>query len=343
MRASLVAAVAAAVISMAASAPARPHPSACKNVITGTVLPESLEGTPGNDRILGLAGDDRLIGRRGNDCLNGGLDSDQLIGSAGDDRVVGSSGEDALEGDAGADDLVGQQDGDRLDGGAGADRLWGGGAVDVLRGGAGGDVLRGGDANDRLFGGAGRDALFGGPGNDYMTEVPARYSAVDSLDTGRNRIAAGPGRDTIDVANGRRDVIECGAGRDTVKADKGDRLRHCERRRYLISPFPTVSPARGGRKRAFLVKLRSIQPVGPSADYFSISVKGPRGCGSLEATSIGMRYHADRGVRYRLRPFRGRGRKAKRWCSGRYRGVVSYSRPGAADMRIGRFSFRVHG
>jgi hypothetical protein len=328
---------------VAAPVPARPDRSACKNVITGTSLPESLDGTPQNDRMLGLGGDDRLAGARGNDCLNGGFDSDQLLGAAGDDRLEGSNGEDGLAGDAGADDLMGEQDADRLDGGGGADRLWGGGAGDVMGGGAAGDVLRGQGGNDLLYGGAGADKLRGGPGDDTITEVPSVYSPAEPLQTGRNRVEGDGGRDRVNVANGRRDHVDCGGGTDTVKADKGDRLKSCEKRRYLIAPFPDVSPAKGGRTRAFMVKFRSIAPVGPNRDHFSVSVKGPSGCGSLALTSAGVGYHADRAVRVQLRPFKGKGKKAKRWCRGTYRGKVGHTRPGVESTPIGRFAFRVRG
>ena len=43
-----------ALVVLAGSVPARPNPAACKNVIKGTALPESLDGTAKNDRILGL-------------------------------------------------------------------------------------------------------------------------------------------------------------------------------------------------------------------------------------------------------------------------------------------------
>lgn len=343
MRVLSLGAVIAAVVLVVASATARPRPSTCKNVIRGTAASETLTGTPGNDRILGLGGDDRLVGGGGNDCLYGGFDSDLLIGGPGDDRLEGSNGADILEGDAGDDDLMGQQDSDRIDGGAGRDHIWGGGSADTLTGGPGADILWGQGGDDHLSGGAGNDTLIGGAGNDTISEVPGAYSAADPLDTGSNRIEAGSGRDRIDVANGRRDQVDCGGGKDTVKADKFDRLKHCEKRQNLISPFPEVKPARGGRTGSFLVEFRSIQSVGPRADWFTISVSGPRGCGKLETTSEGVAYHADRAVRYRLLPFHGNGKKAKRWCAGRYRGTVSYSKPGTKDVRIAGFSFRVHG
>jgi hypothetical protein len=282
-----------------------------------------------------------LNGDRGNDCLYGGFDSDLLIGGPGHDRLEGGNGDDTLLGGPGADDLYGQQGNDTLDGGPGPDGIWGGGGDDVLRGGPGNDILRGQGGNDRLSGGPGRNTTIGGPGNDTITELPAGYSPTEPLDTGQNRVDAGGGNDNVNVANGNRDTVDCGTGRDTVKADKIDRLKHCERRRYLISPFPAVSPGKGGRTRAFMVKFRAIANVGPARDYFSIVVKGPPGCGSVDTASVGVTYHADRAVRFRLVPFRGRGKKAKQWCRGLYRGSVAYSRPGAKDVPIGRFSYRV--
>jgi hypothetical protein len=343
MRVLLVVLAVATVTTATATATTRPKPSACKHVIGGTPLPDNLDGTLEKDKLLGLAGDDRLNGERGNDCLYGGFDFDLLIGGPGDDRLEGSNGGDQLQGGPGADYLYGQQDSDTLDGGPGPDRLQGGGGSDILRGGTGSDVLRGQGGNDTLYGGAGRDTVIGGPGNDTITAVPAGYAPTEPLDTGQNRIDAGGGRDTVNVANGKRDTLDCGTGRDTVKADKADRLEHCERRRYLISPFPAVSPRKGGRKRAFMVKFRAIANVGPSRDYFSIVVKGPPGCGSVDTTSVGVAYHADHAVRFRLVPFRGKGKKAKQWCRGLYRGSVAYSRPGAKDVPIGRFSYRVTG
>jgi hypothetical protein len=327
----------------AGAAPARPDPSGCKHEIRGTPAPETLDGTPANDRILGLAGDDRLAGEAGDDCLDGGFDFDQLDGGAGDDLLAGSNGEDLLAGDAGADDLMGQQDADRLDGGAGADRLWGGGGADVMRGGAGADVLRGQGGNDRLAGGAGPDTLIGGFGDDTVTEVAAGYSPADPLDTGRNRVDTGSGRDRVNVANGRRDRVDCGGGTDSVMADKADRLRGCEHRRLLISPFPAAEPVKGGRTRTFVVTFRSLQTVGPKASWFDVDLKGPPGCGSLAASSAGVAYHRDRAVRYRLHPFRGQGKPSKRWCRGRYAGKVAFVPRTGPVVALGRFSFRVRG
>src|SRR5439155_19772321 len=108
----------------------------------------------------------------------------------------------------------------------------------------------------------------------------------------------------------------------TITADKDVLLRHCEHRHFLISPYPATRPATGRRTRTFVVAFRSLQAVGPQASWFEIQAKGPPGCGALNASSVGMRYHRDRAVRYRLHPFSGNGKPAKRWCRGRYTGKV---------------------
>jgi Ca2+-binding RTX toxin-like protein len=97
---------------------------------------------------------------------------------------------------------------DTLVGGGFGDRLLGLGGRDLLIGGAGDDCLDGGRGNDRLKGGAGADQLKGGPGRDVF--------------------AGGSGADGIDSADGRREKVDCGSGRDRVRADKRDRLKHCE-------------------------------------------------------------------------------------------------------------------
>jgi Ca2+-binding RTX toxin-like protein len=71
--------------------------------------------------------------------------------------------------------------------------------------------MNGGQGGDRLIGGSSRDFIDGGPGT--------------------NRIFGGSGNDVIDSANlDGREFVDCGSGRrDIVVADRGDRLRNCER------------------------------------------------------------------------------------------------------------------
>jgi len=71
------------------------------------------------------------------------------------------------------------------------------------------------DERGKAFG-----VLRGGPGNDAITSGPG---------AGPQLVLAGAGDDTINTANGVRDVVDCGAGFDSVSADRFDVLRNCER------------------------------------------------------------------------------------------------------------------
>lgn len=260
--------------------------------------------------------------------IRGTSASERLVVSAAATHVLG------LEGD---DDITGSGGRDCLEGGPGRDNLSGRGAADVL------------------VGGPGSDRLAGGSGADRITDAPAAY-AFGLLASGSNHVSGGPGKDVIDVANARRDTVRCGPGRDRVTVDKVDRLFGCERREVLASPLPAASPARGGRTETFIVRFRAIEEVAANGEFFSISVEGPAGCGKIETSSLGIRYRRDAVVRYRLKPFSGDGKDAKRWCRGQYRGRVSFEQvldtgcgpatlPPTAGctmgLRVGAFSFRV--
>ncbi len=72
-----------------------------------TVLPNEVDGGPGNDRLVGSPGVDRMRGRAGNGRLDGAGSADLLAGGAGNDRLVGGAGDDVLVGGLGRDVLDG--------------------------------------------------------------------------------------------------------------------------------------------------------------------------------------------------------------------------------------------
>jgi hypothetical protein len=256
-----------------------------------------------------------------------------------------------VQGTAASERLTVPAAGSRVLGMEGDDRITGGVGRDCLEGGPGADVVSGRGGSDVLTGGPGSDRLAGGSGADRLTDAPTAYAF--GLGTGSNRVAAGPGRDVVDVANARRDIVRCGPGRDRASGDRGDRLIGCERKTYLPSPLPAASPYRGKRTTMFLIRFRAIEDVATNGEYFSISVHGPPGCGQIETSSLGVRYRRNAVVRYRVKPFSGDGKSAKRWCRGSYRGRVSFEQVlgagcGAAGVagctmavHVGRFSFRV--
>jgi hypothetical protein len=269
----------------------------------------------------------------------GTIDSDTLGGTPAGDRMSGLAGDDALRG----------QEGD--------DCMFGGSGYDVLWGGAGADRLSGGSGDDRIVGEAGIDQLSGGGGADQIEEVQYGYPDGWRPGAGQNLIQGGAGADEIDAANGRPDRISCGAGRDTVRADRADNLTGCEKRRRLVSPLPFVNPRSGGRERAFMISFRSLDFLRAPEEFVSIVVTGPPSCGRSVGNSVGTSYARNKVVRYRLKPFRGFGRRAEHWCRGRYSGSVSVMRqvrssctirpsrlPAescVAETKLGGFTFRV--
>jgi hypothetical protein len=180
--------------------PAGPKPGPCANDQNGTAANDTLNGTDFGDNLFGFAGNDTLNGLGGDDCLTGGN---------GNDRLNGGEGKDTLEGNSGNDVEDGGNGNDKGSGGSGRDRMSGGAGNDSLNGQSGNDTVSGGTGNDRLSGSTGNDKINGG--------------------SGKNTYSGGPGKDTISAANGRVERIDCGSGRDSVRADRKDKVKHCEK------------------------------------------------------------------------------------------------------------------
>jgi len=72
-------------------------------LLRGTSLDNTLQGSGGADRLYGYAGSDTLDGGSGNDRLYGGLGADTLLGGFGNDRLYGGEGQDILTGGSGRD------------------------------------------------------------------------------------------------------------------------------------------------------------------------------------------------------------------------------------------------
>lgn len=187
----------------------------------GRALVGSVVGTPGADEFHWGAGGAHAglnlnpLARRTDFDLTGDLDVDVTVSGAFSSLVPhGGPGNDTIfreirtpvpeavieDGGRGNDFLI-APDRQRglLNGGSGNDSLVGGGEGDLLRGGPGNDSIEGAGGDDRIRGGRGKDVLRGGGGND-----------------------------TIYALDSQRENIGCGPGRDRLTADRGDRLRDCE-------------------------------------------------------------------------------------------------------------------
>ncbi|MEC3860643.1 tandem-95 repeat protein [Mesobacterium sp. TK19101] len=216
--------------------------------LTGTALPDLLDGMQGDDRISGLGDDDTLIAGSGHDTLTGGTGDDDLRDDGGDDTYVFAAGD-------GADTITDLAGTDVLQLGAGiapgdvsVDRL---GADDLLlRVGADRIVIRGGmEAGQAIESVTFADgtiwthatlramALATGDGNDAVTgtgfgETIAGQGGDDTLDgaggndsllggTGSDQLSGGEGNDTLSGGAGR-DLLDGGPGDDTYRFGTGD-------------------------------------------------------------------------------------------------------------------------
>ena len=116
----------------------------------GDVLPELIDGTPG---------DEVLVGQVANDLIRADIGDDIALGDAGNDFIYGEEGNDGVFGGRGNDPI---------DGGQGNDTLFGGKNDDLINGGPGDDSISGDLGNDTLIGGEGIDLLVGGEGADVF-------------------------------------------------------------------------------------------------------------------------------------------------------------------------------
>jgi hypothetical protein len=71
------------------------------------LVPVTLRGGSGDDKLVGGAGNDKLIGGAGDDILVGRAGDDWLYGGSGDDKLVGGSGDDLLHGGSGQNLMLG--------------------------------------------------------------------------------------------------------------------------------------------------------------------------------------------------------------------------------------------
>ena len=179
------------------------------------------------DKIFGTATHDKVCGGPGNDSISLGAGSDVGYGGACGSLSPPETDKAAWWRTASPASLRHTGDPPAAPaGGDGNDRLVGGKGEDALFGGAGNDNLVGGSGSDLLVGGTGGDVIAGGPG--------------------RNRYDAGMGSDSINAANGVRELVDCGFGRDFVRADRRDRLSGCEKvkrvRKKVKKDLPELLP-----------------------------------------------------------------------------------------------------
>ncbi|BAY93855.1 MULTISPECIES: choice-of-anchor I family protein [unclassified Tolypothrix] len=192
-------------------------------------VPNTINGTSGNNILIGTEKVDIIRGLGGNDIITGNKNNDFLYGGSGNDALEGGDGNDNLYGDEGNDGLLGGKGDDTLSGGSGNDALEGGDGNDRLYGDAGNDILLGGDGDDWLAGGEGRDFLTGGSGSDrfYFTGT-GEFDTIIDFNPGVDKIVISKSEFSLSQALGTLDAGLFRTGtRATTESDRFiyDRLR----------------------------------------------------------------------------------------------------------------------
>ncbi|QIR38943.1 endonuclease/exonuclease/phosphatase [Tolypothrix sp. PCC 7910] len=192
-------------------------------------VPNTINGTSGNNILIGTDKVDIIRGLGGNDIITGNKNNDFLYGGSGNDALEGGDGNDNLYGDEGNDGLLGGKGDDTLSGGSGNDALEGGDGNDRLYGDAGNDVLLGGDGDDWLAGGEGRDFLTGGSGSDrFYLSGTGEFDTVIDFNPGVDKIIISKSEFSLSQALGTLDAGLFRTGtRATTESDRFiyDRLR----------------------------------------------------------------------------------------------------------------------
>jgi RTX calcium-binding nonapeptide repeat (4 copies) len=156
--------------------------------------PATIEGGPGNDRLIGSASSDWLHGGPGRDRISGGGGPDTISfrGSRGPVIVDLRTQEARVLGHLERFDGI-----ENAGGGISDDVLIGDSGDNQLSGGSGDDRLRGGQGDDRLAGGPGTDTLRGGPGDDML----GTSGYPRPPDRGAEDVGCGSGTDAVEPAD----------------------------------------------------------------------------------------------------------------------------------------------
>jgi Ca2+-binding RTX toxin-like protein len=185
------------------------------DTLTGSDVPNALNGNGNDDTIDAGLGADTLTGNAGADTLSGGDNDDSLDGGTGADVLGGDAGVDTVTYAFALADVTVTINGvandgtpaegdnvlnsvENLIGGRFNDNFTGDGDPNVFQGGLGGDTLSGQGGPDDITGNSGSDDLLGGTGADVLHAVDG---VADQLNCGADpdQYEADPAIDTVNA------------------------------------------------------------------------------------------------------------------------------------------------
>ncbi|MGE5501292.1 MAG: M10 family metallopeptidase C-terminal domain-containing protein [Ignavibacteriales bacterium] len=160
---------------------------------------QTVNGTPGDDKLVGGSDADTLYGYGGNDQLDGKAGADTMYGGTGNDSyVVDNAGDKVVENAGEGTDFVLSTVtftlGDNVENmtlaGAAAIDGTGNGLANKLLGNVAANVLSGGAGNDWLDGRGGGDTLKGGTGNDTYVVHSTADTVIENPGEGTDTVSA---------------------------------------------------------------------------------------------------------------------------------------------------------
>ena len=108
--------------------------------IVGTLGPDAILGTTGNDIIVTRTGDDSINSLSGDDFICTGDGNDSINADIGNDKIDSGKDMDSINAGSGNDQVLSGDDTDSINGGSGDDIIGSGNGIDVVNGGPGVDV-----------------------------------------------------------------------------------------------------------------------------------------------------------------------------------------------------------
>jgi Ca2+-binding RTX toxin-like protein len=201
---------------------------ATSNVIIGTDLENTLNGTNAADLILALGGNDTVNGNDGDDCLFGNDGNDTITGGNGVDKILGGDGDDVVRLNAAEGQF------DRVDGGDGTDEVRGNGGnvlvfdnfgfngqyvnFELLTNGARGVA---GNANTNTLNFTGVALFTGQPTLPGVSGQDGNDTITASDQTDNIAYSGGNGDDTL-IGQARNDNLQGGDGSDSIIGGDGN-------------------------------------------------------------------------------------------------------------------------
>ncbi|MFN0147916.1 MAG: C25 family cysteine peptidase [Dehalococcoidia bacterium] len=173
------------------------------------LVPATISGTTGNDKLKGTPSDDVIRGLGGNDKIEGNGGDDIICTLGGNDEVSAGGGNDVVDAGAGNNNISAGDGDNRVISGAGNDRVNTGSGDDYIDAGAGNNDVRASSGKNKIITGPGNDDIRTGAGDDN----------IDS-GAGNDQIRVGAGNNVVTAGDGNDDV-RAGVGNDTLNGGSG--------------------------------------------------------------------------------------------------------------------------